>query len=595
MRGPLLVRVRGKAPKSRGRRVPIFMLLERWVDVGRISLSGATKRPTFYRDRLDAFGGLRYRRTAMKGFAIVTLLFAFVIPGWTLDPVRQQKLDKESNHGLKYFPGVGWRYIRPGMQGELMEKSPREKLKIALEAYEKKDYDLALFAAQLIVEERPDGESAPHAHYVTALALEAMKFDEDAFREYQRIIERFPKFEKCAEAATRQLAIADRHLGGQWYRWRPQTAWMQLGGLYLPMRNSMDGTAKLYEQVVTNAPYADNAVEAQLKIGKAYEKGATGWFGDAESFNQAIRAYEQLADRYGKLRPDSETAAPRKSDDLVAQARFSIGRAYQNQASDGEYDQSIAGKAIESYEIFKALHTKDADRTKQAQEEIDQMRLEQARGARVTAEFYEKQQKWVAAQVYHSRVVEFTRALSSDKVLREAQAMNAAASKRVDELNARRLEAARIAHTAARGAEAKRNTSEALRQYREAALNLQALPIEKWAKDPGAVKELEQIRDTAAAKLGEVESAASRERTRGAELRRIRLAREAFSAAEKAEKKKREGEALSKYAEADAALRGLDFAALSVDAKQAKELEQMRKVASAKAAALDQAAVVPQK
>ena len=531
----------------------------------------------------------------MKSFAIAALLFGFVVSGWTLDPARQQKLDKEGDHGFKYFPGVGWRYIKPGVQGELMEKSPREKLKIAQEAFEKKDYDLSLFAAQLIIEERPDGESAPHAHYLIARSLEMQKFDEDAFREYQKLLDRFPTFEKSAEAATRQLAIADRHLDGQWYRWRPQTLWLQLGGLYLPMRNSMSGTAKLYEQVVTNAPYADNAIEAQLKIGKAYEKSATGWFGDADGFNQAVRAYEQLADRYGKPRFDNDTAAPRKSDDLVSQARFSIGRAYQKQTSGGEYDQSLAGKAIESYEVFKVLHAKDAERTKQAQEEIDQMKLEQARGARVTAEFYERQQKWVAAQVYHSRVVEFTRVLSSDKVLREAQAMNAAASKRVDELNARRVEAARIAHAAARIAEAKRNTSEALRQYREAALNLQALPIEKWVKNPVAVKELEQIRDTAASKLGEVESLASQERTRGAELRRIRLAREAFAAALKAEKKRREGEALSKYAEADAALRGLDFAKLATDAKQAKELEQIRETSRAKAAALDQTADAPKK
>lgn len=524
----------------------------------------------------------------MKRFAIVALLFAFVVSGWTLDPARQQKIDKEGDHGFKYFPGVGWRYIKPGVQGELMEKSPREKLKIAQEAYEKKDYDLTLFAAQLIVEERPDGESAPHAHYLIALALEANKFDEDAFREYQKLLDRFPTFEKRDEAARRQLAIADRHLDGQWYRWRPQTLWLQFAGLYLPMRNSMDGTAKLYEQIVTNAPYADNAVEAQLKIGRAYEKSATGWINNDDGYNQAIRAYEQLTDRYGKLRFDSDTAGPRKSDDLVAQARFSIGGAYHKQSGGGEYDQSLAGKAIESYEIFKALHPKDANRTKQAQEEIDQMKLEQARGARVTAEFYEKQQKWVAAQIYHSRVAEFTRALSSDAVLREAQAMNIAASKRVDELNTRRIETARGAHVAARKAEAKRNTGEALRQYREVALSLQALPIEKWVKDPAAVKEIEQIRDTAATKLGEVESLAAKDLMRTVQLQRLRLAREAFAAAQKAEKKQRGGEALSKYAEADAALRSLDFTKLVPDAKVVKELEQMRETARAKAGALDQ-------
>jgi outer membrane protein assembly factor BamD (BamD/ComL family) len=523
----------------------------------------------------------------MKSLLLVAFLLVSVAPGWALDPVRQQKIEKDQEHGLKYFPGVGWRYIRPGMKGELMEKSPREKLKIAQEAFEKKDYDLALFAAQLIVEERPDGDSAPHAHYLIARVLEEKKFDEDAFREYQRLLERFPAFEKSAEAAKRQMAIADRHLAGSWYRWRPQTPWLQFGGLFLPMRMRMDSTAKLYEQIVTNAPYADNGIEAQLKIGNAYEKSATGWLGNDDGYNQAIHAYERLADRYGRRRPEGNDA-PSRGEDLVAQARFGIGRAYQRQVAGGEYDQSLAGKAIDAYEDLKVLHPNDDARVKQAQEEIDQMRLEQARGARVTAEFYERQQKWFAAQIYHSRVVELTRALSADKVLREAQAMSEAAGRRVNELNARRLEAAAAAHASALQAENKRNSALALRHYREVSLNLQALVIEKWAKDPVAAKQLEQIRDAANQKLADVESLAAKDRARGDQLQRIQLAREAFAAAEKAEKKRRNAEALGKYAEADSALRDLDLAGLAPSSKEARELEQIRKIASEKAAALNQ-------
>ena len=85
-----------------------------------------------------------------------------------------------------------------------------------------------------------------------------------------------------------------------------------------------------------------------------------------------------------------------------------------------------------------------------------------------------------------------------------------------------------------------------------------------------------------------MESLAAKDRARGDQLQRIQLAREAFAAAEKAEKKRRNAEALGKYAEADSALRDLDLAGLAPSSKEARELEQIRKIASEKAAALNQ-------
>ena len=102
-----------------------------------------------------------------------------------------------------------------------------------------------------------------------------------------------------------------------------------------------------------------------------------------------MRAYERAADRYA----DREIVA--------SEALFKAGLAYQKEARTAEYDQTVASKAIATFEDFTTLHPNDS-RIPDAQKRIESLKVEQARGAFETAKFYEKRKKWKAAVIYYN-------------------------------------------------------------------------------------------------------------------------------------------------------------------------------------------------
>ena len=76
----------------------------------------------------------------------------------------------------------------------------------------------------------------------------------------------------------------------------------------------------------------------------------------------------------------------------------------QKQAKTAEYDQGAAGKAIDAFTDFISLYP-EHEKVKEAQELIDTLKTEQARGAFKTAEYYQKRKKWRSALIYFNDVV----------------------------------------------------------------------------------------------------------------------------------------------------------------------------------------------
>ena len=93
-----------------------------------------------------------------------------------------------------------------------------------------------------------------------AVALTTGK-DEAAFKAYQVIIEKYPRSSRYEDVLWRQYQIANRFLGGQWFR-----LW---GCIPYP---SMDQTADMFDKIVKNGPYSGVAPHAQLCIVAAREK-----------------------------------------------------------------------------------------------------------------------------------------------------------------------------------------------------------------------------------------------------------------------------------------------------------------------------------
>jgi outer membrane assembly lipoprotein YfiO len=146
----------------------------------------------------------------------------------------------------------------------------------------------------------------------------------------------------------------------------------------------MDRTAEMFTKIVRTGPYSEVAPAAQMHIGAAHEK--------QKNYAEAVRAYELAADRYSD-RPQ-----------VAAEATFRAGIANWRQAKTAEYDQSAAAAAIASFTDFTTLYPNEP-RVKQAQNLIEEMHAEQARGSYEIARFYEKQNKIRGALVYYNEVI----------------------------------------------------------------------------------------------------------------------------------------------------------------------------------------------
>jgi outer membrane protein assembly factor BamD (BamD/ComL family) len=274
---------------------------------------------------------------------------------------------------LIYTPGEGWRYEAVG-EGNWQRTRAKDQLVVAQDAFDKKDYSLALKAARRVVRVWPTSDYTPQAQYVVGRSYEERGQDERAFKEYQVLIEKYPKAVYYEEVMRRQYEIANRFLGGQWFK-----LWD-----YIPSFPSMEKTAGLFEKIVKNGPYSDIGPQAQMKIGEARVKQG--------SYPEAVKAFETAADRYND-RPQ-----------IAADALYRQGQAYHKQAARAEYDQSAAAQAIAIFKEFMGVYSSDP-RVPEAQRIIGELKGEQARGSFETAKFYEKKGKWLGARTYYNEVV----------------------------------------------------------------------------------------------------------------------------------------------------------------------------------------------
>lgn len=307
------------------------------------------------------------KRASLLLFLIAILLLAF--------PSR-------SPAPLVYRIGEGWTYETPGEEtGAWRKTRAKDQLEVAQTGFNKKDYSLARKAANRVVKTWPFSDYAPQAEYLLARCDEAIHKDERAFKEYQKLIEKYPKSTNYNEVVERQFEICNRFLNGERFKlWNT-----------IPTFPSMEKTVGLYEKVIKNGPYSPVAPQAQMNIGAAREKQSR-LFNDTEPLILAAKAYEVAADRY-RDRPK-----------LASDAMFKAGLAYDKQARTAEYDQSTAGKAIDTFRDFMTYYPDDP-RVPQGEKMIADLKTEQAHGNYQIARFYEHGHHWKSALIYYNEVV----------------------------------------------------------------------------------------------------------------------------------------------------------------------------------------------
>jgi outer membrane protein assembly factor BamD len=296
------------------------------------------------------------------GFWILVIAVAVLLPARSPAP-------------LVFVPGEGWYYQSAGENAKWQRPRAKDQLDVAEQAFTNRDYTITLHAAHRVLSVWPLSDYAPRAAYLVGRCLEIKGKDEAAFNAYQQIIDKYPRSGQYNEVLWRQYEIANRFLGGEWFKlWN-----------LIPLYPSMDETAKLYGKIVSSGPYSDVAPHAQLRIGAAREK--------QRDYAEAVKAYDTAADRYH----DQPT--------IAADAMYRSGLAWEKQADTAEYDQGAAAQAIASYTDFMTFYPDDK-RVADAQKAITKLKAEQVRGNFEIAKFYEQGHKWAGAVVYYNAVLQ---------------------------------------------------------------------------------------------------------------------------------------------------------------------------------------------
>jgi outer membrane protein assembly factor BamD len=294
-----------------------------------------------------------FLRAALLGFCLAVLPFKTPAP-------------------VVYRPGEGWSW-EPIGGGKWFRTRAKDQLDVAQEAFDQKNFGLAQKAARRTVRTWPFSDYAPQAQFLLARTYEEKGNLQKAFKAYQALLQKYPKVDMYEEVLQREFAIANKYLGGKFYKFL----------IIFPYRSS-EKTAGLFEDVVKGGPYSSVAPQAQMSVGAAHEKG--------RDYAAAVKAYERAADRYHHQKP------------VAAEALYKAGQAYLKQAKTAEYDQSIAGKAIATFTDFMTLYPDDP-RVAECQKIITSLRTEQSRGNFSIARYYEKKKRWDGALIYYNESV----------------------------------------------------------------------------------------------------------------------------------------------------------------------------------------------
>src|ERR1043166_1048130 len=145
---------------------------------------------------------------------------------------------------LVYRAGEGWTYERVG-GGKWVRDRAQDQFQVAQESFDKHSYGVALKAARRTVKVWPLSDYAPRAQYLIGRCYESRNQLEIAFKEYQKVVEKYPKVENYQDVVERQFAIANQFLAGRWFR---------LWG-YIPFFPSMERTVEMYDKLIRNGPY----------------------------------------------------------------------------------------------------------------------------------------------------------------------------------------------------------------------------------------------------------------------------------------------------------------------------------------------------
>jgi len=254
-----------------------------------------------------------------------------------------------------------------------VKDTPKEQLQYAMEFYNAKDYVKAINEFEKLIKHYPLAREAAEAQYYVGSTQYILGDLFKAYKSYQVVIEKYPFNERSAEIVQKQFQIGNDMVEGKVHRNKFIST--VSGAEYDPI--------EVFRTVIKNAPYGEYAPQAQYKIG-LYLSGKKMYQEARDEFEKTINDY-----------PNSEWAKA---------AKYQIALADANRSGKAQYDQKVTQVAIQEFKDFAEKHP-EAELSRDAQNQIQQLREKEAENNFVVAEFYVKQKKYDAARVYFNIII----------------------------------------------------------------------------------------------------------------------------------------------------------------------------------------------
>jgi outer membrane protein assembly factor BamD len=250
--------------------------------------------------------------------------------------------------------------------------TPKEQFDFAKSLFDIKSYEEAKREFKKILRVYPKSAEAADSQYYLGLIEETRDNLYEAYKAYQRVIDKYPFSERIVEINEREYKIAEAFMSGAKHKTL---------GVSLQVENP---AVEIFTKVVENAPYGPLAAKAQYKLGLVL-KGLGSYYEAEEAFNKVVSNY-----------PESEWAQP---------AKFQIASTRAKLSKSPDYDQGATKEAKEKFEEF-VKNNPDLKLSEEAEKNIQELKEKEAQTNYNIARFYEKQKDYNAAKIYYNDIID---------------------------------------------------------------------------------------------------------------------------------------------------------------------------------------------
>jgi TolA-binding protein len=250
------------------------------------------------------------------------------------------------------------------------KENPQAQFEYAMEFFNAGQYKIARSEFLKLIKYYPKSFEAAESQYYLGRCLEQMGKPYEAFKAYQKVIDKYPFSERITEIIEKQYSIGEELLE------QKTSLWQYISGVEYPV-------IEVFRAVINNAPYSKYAPASYYKIGLFLK--------EMNSYSEAIDEFNKIISEY----PQSE---------WVDRAKYQIAICEYKESLKPDYDQSKTKEAAKKLEEFVKVNP-DMELSKKAKEKINQLKEKEAESNFNIGVFYEKQNQFESAKIYYRYVI----------------------------------------------------------------------------------------------------------------------------------------------------------------------------------------------